>query len=168
MKVTALSVLLSMSCVVCLAQTAADQDSIRTSRAASNAAIAAGESKAFAANLEPDFVVITGNGSFMSREAYIAAFAKNFADPLSVRFERRIDSIDLSTSLPVAAEHGHWVGRVPGGPDLFTGTYLAMWRKSDSGWNLRSELFVSLACKDKAACDSYRKRYQPPTPNAPP
>jgi hypothetical protein len=44
---------------------------------------------------------------------------------------------------------------------------LAMWRKSEVGWKLRSELFVSLACKDKAACDAYRKRYQSPSPSAP-
>jgi ketosteroid isomerase-like protein len=167
MKVIALCVLLSMASVAGLAQTAADDVSIRSSRAGSNAAIAAGDAKAFAANLDPDFVVVTGNGSFMSREAYIAAFAKDFTDPQSVRFERRIDSIDLSTSLPLAAEHGHWVGRVPGGSILFSGTYLAMWRKSDDVWNLRSELFVSLACKDKAACDSYRKRDQSPAPGAP-
>jgi ketosteroid isomerase-like protein len=167
MKVIALCALLSMSAVACLAQTAADDDSIRASRAASNAAIAAGDSKTFAADLEPGFVVVTGNGSFMSREAYQAAFAEDFADPHSVRFERLIDSIDLSTSLPIAAEHGHWVGRVAGGPVLFSGTYLAMWRKSEVGWKLRSELFVSLACKDKAACDAYRKRYQSPPPAAP-
>ncbi len=159
--------LLSLASVACLAQSTPDDVSIRQSRAASNAAIGAGDAKAFAANLDPDFVVVTGNGSFLSRDAYIAAFAKDFADPHSVRFERLIDSIDLSTSLPLAAEHGRWVGRVPGGPVLFSGTYLAMWRKSDSGWNLRSELFVSLACKDKDACDAYRKRYQSPPPAAP-
>jgi ketosteroid isomerase-like protein len=159
--------LLSMTSVACLAQINSDDASIRESRAASNAAIVAGDSKAFAANLDPDFIVVTGNGSFLSRDAYIAAFEKDFADPHSVRFERVIDSIDLSTSLPLAAEHGHWVGHVPGGPDLFTGTYLAMWRKSEGGWHLRSELFVSLACKDQAACESYRKKYQSPSPSAP-
>jgi ketosteroid isomerase-like protein len=167
MKVIALGVLLSLAPAACLAQTVADKASIQKSRAASNAAIVAGDSQAFAANLEPDFVVVTGNGSLMAREAYVAAFARDFADPRSVRFERIVDSIDLSASLPLAAEHGHWVGRVPGGPDLFTGTYLAMWRKSGSAWRLRSELFVSLACRDTAACESYRKRYQPPPPRAP-
>jgi hypothetical protein len=167
MKVIALCVLLSLGPVACFAQVSADEDFIRASRAASNAAIAVGDSKTFAANLEPGFVVITGDGSFMPREAYIAAFANDFADPHSVRFERVIDSIDLSTSLPLAVEHGHWIGCVPGGPVLFSGTYMAMWRKSDRVWSLRSELFVSLACKDKAACDSYRKRCQSPAPDAP-
>jgi ketosteroid isomerase-like protein len=141
------------------AQHSPDQDSIHALRSASNSAMAAGDVTRFAASLDQDFVVVTGNGSLLSREAYIAAFAKDFEDPHSVRFERLADSIEISRSVPLAAEHGHWVGRVPGGPVLFTGTYLAMWRKTASGWKLRSELFVSLQCKDAAACESYRRRY---------
>jgi ketosteroid isomerase-like protein len=161
-----LSLVVSCSCV---AQTAHDEESIRSIRSASNKAIAASDIAGFAASLEPGFVVVTGNGSFLSREAYVAAFAKDFEDPHSVRFERIVDSIDISTSVPLAAEHGHWVGRLPGGPVIFSGTYLAMWRRSETGWKLRSELFVSLACSDMAACESYRKKYGagPPTPGQP-
>ena len=138
-----------------------DQQRIRDARSASNSAIAASDSEAFAASLASDFVVVTGNGSFLSREAYIASFAKDFKDPHSIRFERVVDSIDLSSSLPLAAEHGHWIGRTPGGPVLFRGTYLAMWRNSPHGWQLRSELFVSLACDTPQACEAYRRRYAP-------
>jgi hypothetical protein len=42
---------------------------------------------------------------------------------------------------------------------IFSGKYLAMWCKTASGWKLRSDLFVSLARKDLAACESYRQRY---------
>lgn len=142
-----------------VAQVPDDEERIRNLRAASNRAIAASDSKQFAASLAPDFVVVTGNGSFLSRKAYIATFATDFKDPHSVRFERDVDSIDLSSSVPLAAEHGHWIGRVPGGPVLFKGTYLAMWRKSPTGWQLRSELFVSLACANAQACEAYRQRY---------
>ncbi len=110
-------------------------------------------------SLDEDFVVVTGNGSLLTREGYIAQFAKDFADTKSVRFERIADAIDISRSVPLAAEHGHWVGREAGGPVIFSGTYLAMWRKGAGGWKLRSELFVSLECKDAAACESYRRRY---------
>ena len=136
-----------------------DQDLIRAVRNASNHAIVAGDAVGFAASLDKDFIVVTGNGSLLSREAYIEAFARDFKDPHSVRFERIVDSIDISGSVPLAAEHGHWVGRVPGGPDLFSGTYMAMWRRTAGGWKLRSELFVSLACKDATACESYLRRY---------
>jgi ketosteroid isomerase-like protein len=152
-------VLLAVASVLCVAQAAHDEESIRSMRGASNKAIAASDIAGFAASLEPGFVVVTGNGSLLTREAYLAAFAKDFEDPHSVRFERIADSIEISSSVPLAAEHGHWVGHVSGGPAIFRGTYLAMWRRSESGWKLRSELFVSLACSDAEACESYRKRY---------
>jgi ketosteroid isomerase-like protein len=135
------------------------QELIRDLRHESNQAIVAGDARSFAASLDDDFVVVTGNGSLLSREAYIAAFAKDFEDPHSVRFERTADSIEISDSVPLAAEHGHWAGRISGGPVLFSGTYLAMWRRTERGWKLRSELFVALACKDAAAGESYRRRY---------
>src|ERR1700734_851882 len=150
MKSFAIGLLLCVACVCCVAQADPDEESIRSIRAASNKAIVTSDISGFSASLEPGFVVVTGNGSFFSRETYIAAFSKDFADPRSV---------------PLAAEHGHWVGRLPGGPAIFSGTYLAMWRRGESGWKLRSELFVSLACSDAAACESYRKRYGAAAPN---
>jgi hypothetical protein len=159
MRYFAIALLLSVASVSCVAQAARDEGSIRNLRAASNKAIAASDVAGFAVSLEPGFVVVTGNGSLLTRDAYVSAFAKDFEDPHSVRFERIVDSIEISSSVPLAAEHGHWVGHVPGGPALFRGTYLAMWRRSESGWKLRSELFVSLACSDADACESYRKRY---------
>jgi len=44
--------------------------------------------------------------------------------------------------------------------EIFSGTYLAMWREAASGWKLRSELFVSLECKDAVSCESYRRRHE--------
>jgi hypothetical protein len=159
MKLLAVALFLGIVSASSLAQHSPDQDSIHGMRRASNIAIAAGDVKGFAVSLDQDFVVVTGNGSLLSREAYIAAFAKDFEDPHSVRFERIPDSIEVSRSVPLAAEDGYWVGRLPGGPVIFNGTYLAMWRKAASGWKLRSELFVSLECKDAGACESYRRRY---------
>jgi Domain of unknown function (DUF4440) len=160
MKLLAIALCLGLASASSFAQhSSPDQDSIHGIRRASNIAIAAGDVTGFAVSLDQDFIVVTGNGSLLSREAYIATFAKDFADPHSVRFERIPDSIEVSHSVPLAAEHGHWVGRLPGGPVIFSGTYLAMWRKAASGWKLRSELFVSLECKDAAACESYRRRY---------
>ena len=136
-----------------------DQKLIRDIRNVSNQAIAAGDATRFAVSLDEDFMVVVGNGSLLTRKAYIAAFAKDFEDPHSIRFERIVDSIEISDSVPLAAEHGHWAGRISGGPVLFSGTYLAMWRRTARGWKLRSELFVSLVCKDAAAGESYRSKY---------
>src|SRR3984885_7379019 len=102
--VIALLLLLFGASVSCVAQAAHDEESIRSRRAASNMAIAASDISGFAASLEPGFVVVTGNGSFLSREAYVAAFAKDFEDPHSARFERIVDSVELSSSVPLAAE----------------------------------------------------------------
>jgi hypothetical protein len=134
---------------------------IESIRAGSNQAIASGNISAFASSLDTDFIVVTGNGTLLTREAYIAAFAGDFRDPHSIRFERIPVQIDLSSSAPLAAEHGHWIGRTLNGPVLYTGTYLAMWRNTSSGWKLRSELFVSLTCSSPEVCEAYRKRYQP-------
>jgi ketosteroid isomerase-like protein len=142
-----------------LSQAGSEEATIRAQRVASNRAISAGNAEAFAASLAPDLVVVTGNGTQLSREAYLNAFAKDFQDPHSTRFERVNDSVDLSGVLPLAAEHGHWIGRAPGGPAMLRGTYLAMWRKTAAGWQIRSELFVVLECTDPAACQAYRHKY---------
>jgi ketosteroid isomerase-like protein len=159
MDLLATAVLVGLASASVLAQQDPDQALIRHIRSTSNQAIAVGDAAGFAASLDKDFMVVTGNGSLLSREAYVAAFAKDFQDPHSVRFERIVDSIDISAAIPLAAEYGHWVGRAAGGPALFSGTYLAMWRRTAEGWKLRSELFVALACTSEAACESYRNRY---------
>ncbi len=121
---------------------------VRALRTASNHAIATGDLSAVAATLAEDFVVIIGDGTLLSRADYLEAFAHTFAQPVPLMYERIADSIDISTSLPLAAEHGHWTGRLAPkqgqGLVLFTGTYMAMWRRIDSTWQIRSELFVSL------------------------
>jgi hypothetical protein len=81
MKFFAIALLLSGVSVSCVAQAAHDEESIRGLRAASNKAIAASDIAGFAASLEPGFVVVTGNGSLLTREAYVSAFAKDFEDP---------------------------------------------------------------------------------------
>lgn len=159
MKIYFAGILLFAFSATLIGQASEPAAQIRDIRAQSNHAIQANDIDGFASSLAPDFVVVTGNGSFLSRADYIAAFQKDFKDPHSVRFERISQSIQLSSSLPLAAESGDWIGRVPGGPVLFRGTYMAMWRKSGESWLLRSELFVSLSCADAVACEAYRKRY---------
>jgi hypothetical protein len=110
---------------------------IRAARARSNL---------IAESLDKDFLVILGDGTLLpSRDAYLAAFKSNFADPTnSLRYERTPDTIDISTSDPLASEQGHWTATTSDGTLTHTGTYAAMWRRTPSGWKLRSELFVTL------------------------
>ena len=136
----------------------APETEIRAARQSSNGALKHHDIQAFAATLDIDFVMIRGNGVLVpTRQAYIDTFAADFANPKSVGYQRTPDQIDLSTAAPLAAEHGHWLGTRPDGTRAYSGTYLAMWRKTPTGWKLRSELFIVLTCEDETACAAYRK-----------
>jgi hypothetical protein len=126
--------------------TKSPDDLIRAARLRSNRGIAERNLNIVAESLDKDFVAVTGNSGFVpSRDAYLALWKADFADPATaLRYDRVTDSIDISTSAPLAAEHGHWIGYHPDNTVAYTGTYLAMWRRSPSGWKLRSELFVTL------------------------
>jgi uncharacterized protein (TIGR02246 family) len=138
--------------------TDADVNAIRAERERSNRALAAHDAAAFGASLASDCVMVRGNGGFVpSRQAYIELIAEDFKNPAAVRYERVPERIDVSTAAPLAAEHGRWTATRPDGKRAFAGTYLAMWRRTDAGWKIRSELFVLLACDDEAACAGYRK-----------
>lgn len=132
-----------------LAQSAAPKSAealIRAARARSNRGIAERNPHMVAESLDKDFVVIIGDGTFVpTRDAYIALFKQDFANPTrALRYERIPDTIDVSTADPIAAEHGHWIALTSTGATAYTGTYSAMWRRTPSGWKLRSELFVTL------------------------
>src|SRR6266568_2727344 len=108
-------------------------------------------------SLAPDFVIIRGNGVFASREAWIDALQADFKKPNAVRYERIPEKIEISSVSPIAAEQGHWVATLPDGKRAYGGTYLAMWRRAGSEWQIRSELFVLLSCDDEASCAAYGK-----------
>ncbi|MBB6145961.1 ketosteroid isomerase-like protein [Silvibacterium bohemicum] len=156
MKKLAGAILLFVS-VTGFAQTHSEEAEIRTLRVDSNSAIAKGDITAFASSLSDDFVMVRGSGAFSTRAAYIEAFAADFKNPTAVRYERFTDSVEISSAAPLAAEHGHWIGKFSDGRAAYGGTYLAMWRHSTGGWKIRSELFVLLSCDDPAVCDAYRK-----------
>jgi ketosteroid isomerase-like protein len=131
---------------------------IRAARQASNAAIQHRDIAAFASSLADDFVMIRGNGGLVpSRQAYIEVFGEDFANPKAIRYQRVADKIEISKAAPLAAEHGHWVGTLPDGTQAYGGTYMAMWRRAEAGWKIRSELFVVLFCNDEPSCAGYRK-----------
>ena len=133
----------------------ADEEQIRMLRAQSNQAIQARDLVAFGQTMLPDIAMTRGSGSHVSgRDSVLASVAVQFKDKAFLGYVRTTDSIQISTSGPLAAEHGHWTGRFrrPDGIQILTGVYLAMWRKTDAGWRIRSELFVSLTCTGSGAC----------------
>ena len=130
---------------------------IRAARERSNRALGAHDLAAFQATLAPDYVIVRGNGTFEARQALLDGIAADFRSSAAVRYERVSDKIELSAVAPLAAEHGHWTATLPNGKKGYSGVYLAMWRRGDAGWQIRSELFVLLDCDDAAACAEYRK-----------
>lgn len=131
---------------------------IRAARERSNRALAMRDSKTFGESLAADYVIVRGNGVLVpSRQAWIDAVEADFKNPNAVRYERIADKIEISSVAPIAAERGHWAATLPNGKRAYTGTYLAMWRRGETGWQIRSELFVLLGCEDEATCAGYRK-----------
>ena len=157
LRLMATAAVVAMS-VMAMGQAGSAVDEIRAARRASNEALKRHDIEAFGASLDPELVVVTGGGTFVpSRQAYMDRLAKDFADPKALRFERTAETVEVGETGTLAAERGHWVGFQHDGSRGLGGTYLAMWRKTDAGWKIRSELFVLLNCYDKAACEQYRK-----------
>ena len=132
-----------------------DVVAIRSLRAQSNRAIQSRDLTGFGQTMLPEIEITRGSGSHVSgRDSVLASVGVQFRDPAFLGYIRDTDSIRVSTTAPLAAEHGHWTGRFrrADGIQTITGVYLAMWRKTPEGWKIRSELFVSLACTGSAAC----------------
>lgn len=141
--------------VPAFSQAPADAESIRSSRAQSNAAIARHDTTGIARFWMDDIHITT------STSAYSTGKVTN-ADRMSQQFSRRPDTvyvrtpstIDVFTEWAVASERGEWVGRwtEPDGKVEITGSYLAQWRKVDGRWLIQSELYVPTQCKGSKYC----------------
>jgi ketosteroid isomerase-like protein len=135
---------------------AADETLIRRARIASNAAISAHNVNGIAESMEDSIVVTRGSGAVLTGIADVKkSFADGFALQKDLVYIRTTTRVDVSTSAPLAAEHGMWVGRwtgADGKPATANGTYLVMWRKTLGvpdglpDWKIRSELYVTLGC----------------------
>jgi ketosteroid isomerase-like protein len=132
---------------------------IRALRTRSNDAIAARKLSGVTDIMLPDIVVIGGNGgALIGRDSSQASFRRQFADPKFIGYTRNPTRVDVSTARPLAAEAGEWLGRwrEADGVRQVRGTYLAMWRHTDDGWRIRSELFVTLECTGSSTCAPIR------------
>lgn len=128
---------------------------IQSLRAASNQAIQARDLTAFGQTMLPEIDVTRGSGSHISgRDSVLASVAEQFKDANFLGYVRYTDSVQISSTGPLAAERGHWTGRFrrSDGIQTITGVYLSMWRKTDAGWKIRSELFISLGCTGSVEC----------------
>ena len=118
-------------------------DAIRARRRLTNRFIAGRET----ARLGPVFlataVVIAGDGSVITgRDAILAAFASQFADPGFGGYVRTPERIEVDAVGERAAEQGRWTAAWKDAPAQ-SGPYLAVWRRVTGQWMIESETFVT-------------------------
>ena len=119
---------------------------ILRTRAYSNRSIAKRNLLGVADSLAEDYIGIVGDGSFVpSRAEYLRLFKEGFDSARqSVTYVRTPASVTVSQDQRLAAENGSWTATLPSGSLAFNGTYAAMWRRTPTGWKIRSEMFVTL------------------------
>ena len=129
-------------------------DDVRSVRKQSNAAIARHDVEAVVSFLDAEYQITVGSGDlFQGRAAELEAWRAYFPRAADLVYERKPESVEVSTSGERAAETGVWVGSwtTPNGPHRVRGRYAAHWRKVGGSWKIRAELFVTLSC-DGAGC----------------
>jgi ketosteroid isomerase-like protein len=124
-----------------------DEASIRAARAHSNRSITRRNLLGVGHSLSENFVAIIGDGTFVpSRAAYLKLFKQGFDAPkTSLTYERVPDTVQVSAASPLSAEQGHWIATDANGKVAYTGTYMAMWERTNDAWKIRSELYVNLS-----------------------
>jgi ketosteroid isomerase-like protein len=97
-------------------------------------------------SLGEDYVGIIGDGTLVpSRAEYLRLFKEGFDRPRqSMTYVRTPEVVNVADDQNLAAEHGKWVATFPSGSVAYAGTYAAMWRRTPTGWKIRSEIFVTL------------------------
>jgi ketosteroid isomerase-like protein len=123
-----------------------NEAAIRRARENSNRAIARRNLLGVGDSLGDDYVGVIGDGTFVpSRAAYLKLFKEGFDRPKqSMTYVRTAEEVKVADDQTLAAEHGSWVATLPSGSVAYTGTYAAMWRRTATGWKIRSEIFVTL------------------------
>lgn len=115
---------------------------IKTSREASNKAIAAHDIDGIAEFLRDDFVQVRCNASSLTgKDTIVNSWKQLFNSNPNVKYIRNPDNIIISDNDTLAWETGKWIGINSYSKG---GNYSAMWRKTNKEWKLQAELFVSL------------------------
>jgi hypothetical protein len=134
-----------------------DEDSIRSVRSLSNTAIKNHDIESLKETWLPNLHVTTSSGLVASSAEELAQlFTKSFSDPNFIATVRTPIEIKLSPGQTYAAERGTWIGSWKNGSGVMSieGIYLAQWHKVETGWRIRSELFVALSCDGSEKCQS--------------
>ena len=120
---------------------------IRARRAAFNRALAEADLDAIAPLLAQNTVLVTGTDSAViaGRKAQLQQWKREFAAADRTIYSRMPDRIESSPVEPIAFEHGHWQGVTASGTPLASGSYVAKWRETATGWVIEAEVYLTLA-----------------------
>ncbi len=143
-------ILLIASMTLVSAASPKDVKTIHAARKAFNEAIAKHDIELMRSFLAEDYVITISSGEIVrSRDAHIKAFADHFKQYPDVTYVRTPSEINVSQTHSLAIEHGTWVGTrtTVKGVMKNSGEYTAAWKRTEKGWVLYTELYVSLACQ---------------------
>ena len=136
------------------------ESAIRQARAASNQGLREHNVDAVMAVLEDEAQFTVSSGAvFYGRDRQKQVYESVFTQFPNVVYERKPSTVQVAEDGVFAAENGRWTGSwsTDDGPVEQHGTYMAMWRHSQGGWLIRSEIYVKLECKGEGC---------PPLPQA--
>ena len=140
---------------------AAEAASVLAAREALNRALHNRDVAVFASYWMPEMQAIVGGdgGMHIGRGSNVEAYKSMFADPTFVSGLRTPERIDVGVSsdgVNQAAESGGWLWRfLRNGTQVdIGGRYLVFWRKTESGWKILQETYVTTACPDAQLCSA--------------
>jgi ketosteroid isomerase-like protein len=103
---------------------------------------------AFMASIDVDYVGTAGNGGHIRTRADLRALVEGIArSPTGLHFVRTPTELEVDDDGGRAIENGRWMGRetVAGVQrSAGQGRYAAYWRRTDRGWVIHAEVFVTL------------------------
>jgi len=138
---------LSATVVAKDAGSSTDKSAIEQARLRQNAAIVRGDLAEIAAYWTDDVTICRGLGAQLAgKSAYLELFAADAKSAEKIVYQRRPNSIEVSSVWPLAFETGQWRGHVGSerGATVIGGQYSAQWVKRGDRWLIRSEVFVAL------------------------
>ena len=138
---------LSATVVAKDAGSSTDKSAIEQARLRQNAAIVRGDLAEIAAYWTDDVTICRGLGAQLAgKSAYLELFAADAKSAEKIVYQRRPNSIEVSSVWPLAFETGQWQGHVGSeqGPTVIGGQYSAQWVKRGDRWLIRSEVFVAV------------------------
>lgn len=140
------TLILSLHGVEIFAQSS--EESIRSVREASNAALKALDEEANMEFLTDDVLITTGAGTLLTGKDELKAYIESAADAPPLYWVRTPAEIIVNEERGLAWETGAW--RAYSADDLndaspvFHGNYAAQWIHQSGEWKIQSQLFVTL------------------------